>query len=174
MDPITLASLGDFPRQLEAYYAEVPGDFKNWRPSSWEGIPSEPFTPIEQVCHVRDIEVDGYHVRFRRTLQESNPKLASLDGESLARERRYATANAEEVFAALRLARAKTIELISNLSSHEFARTAEFEGRSLTVRGLVHYLSSHDHQHLAGLQWLLGNIEACRVAAGANNRTSGP
>jgi hypothetical protein len=165
MDPITLASLSDFPRQLEAYYAQVPGDFKNWRPPSWEGIPSEPFTPIEQVCHVRDIEVDGYHVRFRRTLQEPNPELMTLDGESLARDRRYAAANAAKVFTAFRLARARTIELISKLSSQELARTAQFEGRSLTLRSLVHYLCSHDHQHLAGLQWLLGNIETCRVAA---------
>jgi hypothetical protein len=26
----------------------------------------------------------------------------------------------------------------------------------------VHYLCSHDQQHLAGLQWLLGRIEAGR------------
>jgi DinB superfamily len=162
MDAITLSSLREFPHRLEAYYAEVPPDFKNWNPSSWEGIPSEPFTPIEQVCHVRDIEVDGYHVRFRRALQESNPRLVTLDGESLARERRYAAANAAEVFTAFRLARARTIELISKLSPQEFARSAEFEGRSLTVRGLVHNLCSHDHQHLAGLQWLLANMDVCR------------
>jgi hypothetical protein len=30
------------------------------------------------------------------------------------------------------------------------------------VRGLMHYLCSHDQQHLAGLQWLLGKIEAAR------------
>ena len=113
MDSTTLASPEDFPRRLEAYDTEVPADFKNWRPSSWEGIPSEPFTPIEQVCHVRDIEVDGYHVRFRRTLQESNPTLLTLDGERLARERRYA-----------------------------------------------------DHQHLAGLQWLLANMARVYGAAG--------
>ncbi len=32
-----------------------------------------------------------------------------------------------------------------------------------TLRGLVHYLCSHDQQHLAGLQWLLGKIEAARL-----------
>jgi len=78
VDTITLSSLKDFPRRLEAYYAEIPPDFKNWSPSSWKGIPSEPFSPIEQVCHVRDIEVDAYHVRFRRALQESNPRLVTL------------------------------------------------------------------------------------------------
>lgn len=162
MNPTTLAALGAFPGQLEGYYAEVPAGFHAWRPPSWEGIPSEPFTPIEQVCHVLDIEVDGYHVRFRRALQELNPNLITLDGEALARERRYAAANVAEVFAAFRLARAKTMELIAGLTPQQFARTAEFEGRSLTIRSLVHYLCSHDQQHLAGLQWLLGRIEACR------------
>jgi hypothetical protein len=84
VNPATLVALGDFPRQLELFYAEVRAAFKSWRPTSWQGIRSEPFTPIEQVCHVLDIEVEGYHVRFRRTLQESDPKLISLDGESLA------------------------------------------------------------------------------------------
>ncbi len=30
--------------------------------------------------------------------------------------------------------------------------------RTLSLRGLLHYPSSHDQQHLAGLQWLLGKI----------------
>jgi hypothetical protein len=38
-----------------------------------------------------------------------------------------------------------------------------FEGYGpVTLRALVHYLCSHDQQHLAGLQWLLGKIEAAR------------
>jgi hypothetical protein len=45
-------------------------------------------------------------------------------------------------------------------------RTAEFEGYgALTLRSLVHYLCSHDQQHLAGLQWLLGKIDASRANA---------
>ena len=42
----------------------------------------------------------------------------------------------------------------------------QFEGYGpLTLRALVHYLCSHDQQHLAGLQWLLGKIESQRVTA---------
>lgn len=164
MNPITLNTLEAFPQQLEAHYAAIPDEFKHWSPLSWEGVPSEPFTAIEQVCHVHDIEVEGYHVRFQRTLSELNPILISIDGEALAKERSYATANADEVFAAFREARAKTMALISGLSSEQFNRTAEFEGYGpLSLRSLVHYLCSHDQQHLAGLQWLLGKIEASRV-----------
>jgi hypothetical protein len=162
MDPITLAALAEFPRRLEAYYGIVPAEQKNWRPPSWEGIPSEPFTPIEQICHVRDIEIDGYHVRFRRASQENHPLLAPVDGERLAQDRNYAAADSEQVFGEFARARRETLARITKLSLHELSRPAQFEGNAVTVRGLVHNLCSHDQQHLAGLQWLLA-----RIAAGA-------
>jgi hypothetical protein len=160
VDTITLAALADFPNRLEAYYSLVPSEYKNWRPPSWDGVPSEPFTPIEQVCHVKDIEIDGYHERLRRVLEESNPLLASLDGEALARQRAYSTADTAVVFAQFREARAKTIGLVSKLTPQQLLRAAEFEGHRVTLRGLVHNLCSHDQQHLAGLQWLLARMAA--------------
>ena len=161
MNPVTLGALQAFPQQLEAHYAAVPVAFRAWAPASWAGVPSEPFTAIEQICHVRDIEIDGYHLRLRRTLQEDNPLLVSIDSEALAVERAYAEADADTVFAAFRAARAQTVAMIAGLSAEQFDRPATFEGYgSLTLRSLVHYLCSHDQQHLAGLQWLLGKIEA--------------
>jgi hypothetical protein len=158
---VTLQTLAAFPGQLEAHYATVPAGFKHWTPPSWEGVPSEPFTALEQICHVRDIEVDGYQVRFQRTLQESNPMLVSIDSEALAKERGYAGANAAAVLADFRAARAKTVALLASLPAEQFKRQAFFEGYgALSLRSLVHYLCSHDQQHLAGLQWLLGKIEA--------------
>ncbi|HEY4066131.1 MAG TPA: DinB family protein [Burkholderiaceae bacterium] len=166
MNTITLSALESFPRQLEAHYAAIPPEFKNWSPPSWDGVPSEPLTAIEQVCHVRDIEVDGYRVRFHRTLSESNPVLASIDTEALAKERSYSTSSAEAAFAAFREARTKTVALLVGLTPEQFNRTAVFEGYGpLSLRSLAHYLCSHDQQHLAGLQWLLGKIEASRVQA---------
>lgn len=166
MHPITLQALAAFPQQLEAHYAAVPAEFKHWTPPSWSGVPSEPLTAIEQVCHVRDIEIDGYHVRLHRTLHEDHPTLISLDTDALAKERRYGEANAAEVLADFRRARAQTVELIAGLATAQFDRTAHFEGYGpVSVRGLIHYLCSHDQQHLAGLQWLMGQIEASRLSA---------
>jgi len=164
MNDVTARALTLFPEQLEAHYALVPDDFKSWRPPSWGGVPSEPFTAIEQICHVRDIEVEGYLVRFERTLSEREPLLPAIDGETLARERRYAKADAAEVFATFRAARARTLALLGGLRPEDFARTATLEGYGrLSLQSLVHYLCSHDQQHLAGLQWLLGKIEAFRA-----------
>ena len=164
MNRITLQALAAVPDQLEAHYAAFPADFRRWAPPSWDGVPSEPLTAIEQVCHVRDIEIDGYHVRLARTRDETHPTLASLDTEALARERSYATDDAAAALAAFRAARAKTLALIDGLTLAQFDRTALFEGYGpLTLRSLVHYLCSHDQQHLAGLQWLLGKADASRV-----------
>ena len=161
MNPTTLDSLADFPRLLAAHYAAVPDGYAHWTPDDWEGIPSERFSPLGQLCHVRDIEIDGYHVRLRRMLEEDRPLLVSLDSDALASERRYDTADAAGVLAEFRTARRRTIDIVSRLTPAQLARTAAFEGYgALTVRGLVHYLCSHDQQHLAGMQWLLGKIDA--------------
>ena len=99
-------------------------------------MPSEHFSPLGQLCHVRDIEIDGYHVRLRRMLDEDRPLLVSIDGDALAIERRYNDAYASDVLAAIREARRETLDLVSRLTPEQFARTGEFDGYgALTVRG---------------------------------------
>jgi hypothetical protein len=166
MHPITFAALEAFPRELEKHYAAFPAPFVHWTPASWDGVPSEPFTAIEQVCHVRDIEVEGYQVRFQRTLDEATPFLPSIDSETIAKQRDYGRADVTQVFDGFRAARANTLSLLKSLSDSQFERPAVFEGYGpVTLRGLVHYLCSHDQQHLAGLQWLLGKIDAASLRA---------
>jgi hypothetical protein len=165
MTSATILALRDFPGQFERFFLEIPKSQRHWTPASWEGIPSEKFTAIQQICHVRDIEVDGYHARFQRLLEESEPSLQSIDGYALATERRYADADPEIVFGEIREARAKTLELLQDLTAEQRARAGYFEGYGrITVSGLMHYLCSHDQQHLAGLQWLLGQIRSSATA----------
>jgi hypothetical protein len=159
----TLHALATFPVRLEAHYGAVAHGLRHWRPISWQGIPSERLTALEQVCHVRDIEVDGYHVRFDRTLNEERPVLPDLPGELLAAERNYTAADPAQVLAAFSQARASTVRLLSGLNDQQWGRVAVFEGSPTTLRGLVHSLCSHDHQHLAGLQWLLAKMQAASV-----------
>jgi len=155
----TLSALSSFPDQLETLYAAFAPAQADWAPPSWEGIPSETFTAIGQLCHIRDIEIDGYHVRLRRLLDEDQPSLVSIDSYQVARERRYPDAAAGEILAAFRQARAVTVGLLASLSDSQWRRGGVFEGYGpVTVAGLAHYLCSHDQQHLAGLHWLLGKI----------------
>ncbi len=161
MDAATLEALAAFPDRLEAHYGAIPDGYQLWTPGSWATCPSEHYSALEQLCHVRDIEIDGYHVRLVRTLKEDRPYLPGVDGDRLRIERAYADADARDVLKAFRRAREETLEVLATVSQAQWDRPAEFEDYgSTTLRGMVHYLCSHDQQHLAGLQWLCGQITA--------------
>ncbi|WP_343639631.1 DinB family protein [Roseateles sp.] len=161
IDAVTLKALADFPAQLAAHFALFPAEARHWAPPSWDGVPSEPLTAIEQICHVRDIEIEGYQQRIRRTLSEDDPLLPSLDTDALARDRRYGEDDAAAALAAFTAARARTLAMLAEITPEQLTRRARFDGYGpLTFKALIHYLCSHDQQHLAGLQWLLGQLDA--------------
>lgn len=161
----TIAVMSIFPEQLERIYQTVPKEYVNWAPDSWEGIPSETFTAIEQICHVRDIEIDGYQARLYRMLTEPNPFLESIDSYALARRRNYAATEPAEALASFKAARNRTLGILEDLTETHLKLSGMFEGYGqITVTALIHYLCSHDQQHLSGMQWLLGKIDSHRAS----------
>ena len=161
MNTPTISALEVFPDHLQLLYEAFPQKSKHWAPVSWAGVPSEPLTAIEQICHVLDIEVEGYQVRIRRTLEETNPALPSLDTEAMARDRCYYRKDAAAILQDFRKARSQTMQMLRPLTAAQLERPAQFEGYGqVTLRGLVHYLCSHDQQHLSGMQWLLGKLSS--------------
>lgn len=160
----TLHSLQSFPATLRAFIADTPAAALDWRPESWEGIPSEMLTVRQQVCHVRDIEIDGYALRFARLLRETDPILESIDGYELIESRQYDHTEIEAAFSAFEKARAATMQLLATVRPDDLNRRGTFEGYgTVTVKGLIHFLCSHDQQHLAGIQWLVGMHEAAAL-----------
>lgn len=157
----TLSSLAAMPDRLERVFRLVPVESRAFTPASWEGIPGERFSPVGQICHVRDIERDGYRVRIARMLSEESPALVSLDSYELARDRGYDDADPEAALDAFRSAREETLRILGNVTQEQLGRRGTFgEYGPLTLRSLVHYLASHDSSHLACMDWLLGQIHA--------------
>lgn len=156
-----LRGLQSMPSELEAAVGLVPRERLGYKPASWAGSPGEGFSVVEHACHLRDIERDGYHVRIRRLLEEDRPDLVSIDGDALALERRYAEADLHEALRSFRDARQATFERIRDLDEAQLDRRGTFaEYGALTLRGLLHYLRSHDQQHLACVHWLIGKMNA--------------
>ena len=155
----TLAALAAFPECLDRAFAQVPAGAWNWSPDSWDGCPGETLPALGQLCHVRDIELDGYQVRFHRMIDEACPTLPSLDSYRLAAERDYAAADPAQVMLSIRRAREETMAVLRPLTAAQLERPGYFEGYGhVTLGALVHFLSSHDQQHLACIEWLLGKI----------------
>ena len=159
--PHNLNALRSFPSALRDLLSGIPEPALDWRPASWEGIPSEMLTIRQQICHMRDIEADGYTLRFRRLLDENGPVLESIDGYALVEARQYDRTDLATALDAFEAAREKTMAILDRLSPAGLTRRGTFEGYGpVTVRGLIHFLCSHDQQHLAGIQWLLGMKDA--------------
>jgi hypothetical protein len=153
--------LASMPDALERSFAQVPVEAREWEPESWDGFPGETFSASGQVCHVRDIEIEGYRVRFTRLLTEEQPLLVSIDSYALARERRYGGQDPVAALSDFRKARALTVGTLRGLRSGDWSRRGEFEGYGpVTLAGLAHFLRSHDQQHLACMHWLLGKIRS--------------
>ncbi|MGL5814316.1 MAG: DinB family protein [Aeromonas sp.] len=154
-------SLQAMPDQFEQLLAQVPTEYLNWEPANWDGIPSERFSAQGHLCHLVDIEVLGYRVRFQRTLEEDLPELASLDGYQLALDNDYRRQDPATQLARFRAARAETLAWLKAQPPSAWGRRARYGNYGeLTLDGLVRLLVSHDHQHLAGMQWLLMRLNA--------------
>ena len=154
-------SLQAMPDQFAQLLAQVPADHLNWEPANWAGIPSERFSAQGHLCHLLDIEVLGYRVRFQRTLDEDLPELASLDGYQLALDNDYRQQDPATQLARFRAARTETVAWLREQPPSAWARRARYGNYGeVTLDGLVRLLVSHDHQHLAGMQWLLMRLNA--------------
>jgi hypothetical protein len=153
--------LATMPDLCEPLFGQVPASLLDWKPVSWEGMPGEHFSILGQACHLRDIETDGYHVRFSRTLREHRPDLVSIDSYAMADQRHYGSDDVRAALGAFRSARAETVTMLQKVRPDDWARRATFaEHGEVTLRGLAHILRSHDLQHLACLHWLLARIES--------------
>lgn len=161
LSPLVLADLEQAPGEFARLLAAVPPKAWGFKPANWTECPGEHFSVRENLCHLRDIEVEGYQRRFARTRAEQDPELPSVDGYALAEERRYGETDPHAALAAFRAARAGSLALIRGFSEAELARPARFnEYGSTNLAGLVYYLSSHDRQHVACFHWLLGKMSA--------------
>lgn len=166
------AAPGEFERLLRA----LPPETWDFKPADWAECPGERFSVRENLCHLRDIEVEGYQRRFARTRVEQDPDLPSVDGYALAEERRYGETDPHAALAAFRAARAESLALIRGFSEAELARPARFNEYGPTnLAGLVYYLSSHDRQHVACFHWLMGKaaFECASIARARPNDQPG-
>jgi DinB superfamily len=156
--------LSTMPTEVANVLQLFPPADLDWKPKSWDGIPGEKFSAIEQICHLRDIEQEGYHKRIEAMLNESNPTLTSIEGYGLSTQLNYKAANLTEAISAFHSAREKTIMMIKNIERSQWNRIGYFDGYGpITLRALIHFLCSHDLEHLASLRWLLGKLEGERL-----------
>lgn len=156
IDPFAaqVAQLAGMPAHLQSVTAAIPA--ARWRVR----LPGSEFSLLEQICHLRDIDHDGYRQRITRILNEDMPELPDLDGTKLAEERDYQNQDLGRVLTAFITTRAAIVERLRHLTPAERERTGRQEGVGVvTIPRMVAAMVVHDSEHmeeLAALRRALG------------------
>jgi hypothetical protein len=117
--------------------------------------PSGEFAAVEVICHLRDLEREGYAVRIQRLLAEQQPSLPDIDGGRLAIERDYLRQNFANALHDFGAARKDTIRAISDLTPEQWECSGTQEGVGpVTVARVLEMMLEHDEGHLEELRRL--------------------
>jgi hypothetical protein len=119
----------------------------------------EELSLVEQACHLRDLEREGYLVRVRRMLTEPAPALEPFDGAAVARERRYLEQDAKLAAQDFSAARRELTGLLAPLTESDLERRGTFDGEPLTFRDLIAMMLEHDRGHRDEIERLLARRE---------------
>ena len=140
-----LQALDGAPGQIATIADGLTDEQIRWKPDA------EAFSILENVAHMRDLEVMATTVRVRRTLSEANPSLENFDGTAVARAANYNAESLTEALATLTSARRSTIATLFELGSEALCRTATFVDEPTTLAGVLALLRAHDAEHVEAM-----------------------
>src|SRR5262249_20090138 len=137
-----IAAIAATPSKVRDIAARIPQD-------AWTRGPGNGgFSLVEHVCHLRDIDEDGYRERVERILPEERPTLVDLDGDALARERDYQRQNLEEALSSFTGTRWQIATRLAKLTPEDRRRTGFLAANELSIDELVGAMLAHDSAHL--------------------------
>ena len=121
------------------------------------------FSVLEGVCHLRDIETDGYTERIYRILNEDRPLLPDINGSRLAIERDYNNQNLEASVQSFAHARGRNIETLQALNETQINREGTLEGvGTISLGELLRMMREHDEDHIRELRTIRARLDAER------------
>ena len=159
--------LDAFPAALREIAIAVPE--AAWRRRADDGT----FALVEHVCHVADLEEEGFGVRIERLESELDPFLPDFRGDAIAKERDYLSQALAPALARFAAARERNRARIAKARDLSRAGTQEGVGR-ITLGGVRDSMLAHDRGHASELLGLLRDLgvpppaELRALAAGAD------
>ncbi|MBA2731998.1 MAG: DinB family protein [Acidobacteria bacterium] len=134
--------LEETPERIRRLTVDLTSENLKWKPSVNE------FSVLEQICHLRDLEREGYNARIRKLLTEEQPTLPDFDGSRIASERDYNSQDFEAAFQEFALERKENVRVMKALSSDQLNRSGVLEGvGAITLERLCQLMREHDQSH---------------------------
>jgi DNA-binding transcriptional ArsR family regulator len=144
--------LADTGEAVQALLVEMQADAGYQRPAAGG------FSLVEHLAHLADIETLGWRVRFTRILEETRPpRLAGVDGDRLAVEKRYQERPWRGAARRFVAERRKSLALLQKFDADVLRRQVVFAGARTRAGGVVAAAVAHDLDHRPAMAeaWLL-------------------
>jgi hypothetical protein len=154
-----LQALDDVPDEIATIVVGLTDAQLRWKPDT------EAFSILENVAHMRDLEIMATTVRVGRIRTEVNPSLEDFDGSAVARASNYNAEALTEALGTLTSARRTTIATLRELGSVALLRRATFAGDPTTLAGILALLRAHDAEHLGAIRELAADLRGTVTAA---------
>jgi DinB superfamily len=119
------------------------------------------FAMVEQLCHLGDLEREGYGARIERLLSGEPAEWDDFDGEAVARERSYLEQNSDHALQRFIEARATNIARLNTATDDDWQRRGLHRGLGeVTLRRIAEMMVEHDRSHEAEIENLLAELES--------------
>ncbi len=107
------------------------------------------WSPVEVLCHLRDVEIEVNLPRLRKVLAEQNPFLPGQDTDPWAEKRQYIRQDARQALHEYTAARIELLTLLEDLPEQEWAHPARHAIFGPThLRELAQIIAGHDRLHV--------------------------
>jgi hypothetical protein len=117
------------------------------------------FAMVEHLCHLGDLEREGYGMRIDRLLSDGWPEWDDFDGETIAMERNYLDQDAEAALQRFVDARAANVARLRALRKSDWERRGMHRGLGeVTMTRLVEMMVQHDRDHAVDINVLLEEL----------------
>ena len=116
--------------------------------------PGGGFSLVQHLWHLADVEQFGWATRFIRLLSEPRPVLPGVDGDQLAKDRRYQQRPWRAAAQRFISQRRCTLAALARCDAAVLQRPVLFSGQAATGADMLAALLAHDHEHrteMAGL-----------------------
>lgn len=117
------------------------------------------FAMVEHLCHLGDLEREGYGLRIERLLSGGQPEWDDFDGAAVAEQRNYLDQDAEAALRRFADARAANVARLRALDDGDWERRGTHRGLGeVTLKQVVEMMVQHDGEHAADIKELLEEL----------------
>lgn len=111
------------------------------------------FSVVEHICHLRDLECQGFFPRLLAMLTQSDPQLFDFDGAAVARSSNYLSEHCGEALKSFLRARIDNIAFVRGAPAGALARIGHYEaGSFVTLADVLDGMLAHDEDHIKRLE----------------------